>query len=170
LTNPHHNSVYLRSLSKIAVPILVVVSLILLFRGHNEPGGGFVGALVTGSAFALLYLAAPADEAAPIRLPYKGLIGTGVALGSAVGVYGLVDGSYLTPIYMDIFGFELNSSLLFDIGVYFAVLGLILGAFNMLGTERGLAETVETPPEPTTGPPGIRKKNSKHSRQREVTS
>lgn len=170
LTNPHHNSVYLRSLSKIAVPILVVVSLILLFRGHNEPGGGFVGALVTGSAFALLYLAAPADEAAPIRLPYMGLIGTGVALGSAVGVYGLVDGSYLTPIYMDIFGFELNSSLLFDIGVYFAVLGLILGAFNMLGTERGLAETVETPPEPTTGPPGIRKKNSKHSRQREVTS
>src|SRR5690625_5123079 len=170
LTNPHHNSVYLRSLSKIAVPILVVVSLILLFRGHNEPGGGFVGALVTGSAFALLYLAAPADEAAPIRLPYMGLIGTGVALGSAVGVYGLVDGSYLTPIYMDIFGFELNSSLLFDIGVYFAVLGLILGPLHEMRNEREARGTVETPPEPTTGPPGIRKKNSKHSRQREVTS
>src|SRR5699024_8136739 len=37
LTNRHHNSVYLRSLSKLAVPSRVVVSLILLFRGHNKP-------------------------------------------------------------------------------------------------------------------------------------
>src|SRR5699024_3884691 len=170
LTNPFDNAVYLRSLSKIAVPILVVVSLILLFRGHNEPGGGFVGALVTGAAFALLYLAAPTDEAAPIRLPYMGLIGTGVALGSAVGVYGLVEGSFLTPIYLDIFGFELNSSLLFDVGVYFAVLGLILGAFNMLGSDSGLARIVETAPDPNAGsPPGSHQK-TKRGKQTEVTS
>lgn len=146
LSNAQDNSVYLRTFSKIAVPVLIILSLVLLIRGHNEPGGGFIAALLTGAAFALLYLAAPSDDAAPIRWPYMGLTGTGVALGSAVGIYGLVDGSFLKPIYLDIFGFELNTSLIFDIGVYFAVLGLILGAFNMLGTARGLrAATEQTP-------------------------
>ena len=169
LSNPFDNSVYLRAFSKIAVPVLVVVSLILLVRGHNEPGGGFIAALLTGAAFALLYLAAPTDDAAPIRWPFMGLTGTGVALGSAVGIYGLVDGSFLKPIYLDIFGFELNTSLLFDIGVYFAVLGLILGAFNMLGSERGLAKAIETPPEPVPGPPpGIRNTTTDRNREREA--
>lgn len=169
LSNPFDNSVYLRAFSKIAVPVLVIVSLILLVRGHNEPGGGFVAALLTGAAFALLYLAAPTDDAAPIRWPFMGLTGTGVALGSAVGIYGLVDGSFLKPIYLDILGFELNTSLLFDIGVYFAVLGLILGAFNMLGSERGLAKAIESAPAPVPGPPpGMRDATTDRNREREA--
>lgn len=153
LSDPFDNSVYLRTFAKLAVPVLLVLSVLLLFRGHNEPGGGFIAALVSGAAFALLYLAAPTDEAAPIRWPYMGLIGSGVALGSAVGIYGLIDGSFLKPIHLDLLGIELNTSLLFDIGVYFAVLGLILGAFNMLGTQRGLAQATETSPDTTVGPP-----------------
>lgn len=169
LTDPYVNSVYLRTLSKIAVPVLIVVSLVLLFRGHNEPGGGFVGALVTGAAFALLYLAAPSDEMAPIRLPYMGLTGAGVALGSAVGMLGLLEGSYLKPIYLNIFGFELNTSLIFDFGVYFAVLGLILGAFNMLGSSRGLASTIEIPPSSSPdSPPGVSQSPVLRSTKREA--
>ena len=167
LSNPFDNSVYLRTFAKIAVPILVIFSVILLFRGHNEPGGGFVGALIAGAAFALVYLAAPTNEAAAIRWPYMGLTGTGVALGSAVGVFGLVDGSFLKPIYLDILGFELNTSLIFDIAVYFAVLGLILGAFNMLGSAQGLTAARETPPDDTVGPPpGI--ENTDHTFEREA--
>src|SRR5699024_8535720 len=152
------------------VRLVGVARLLLLFRGHYEPGRGFGGVLVAGAAFALLCLAAATDEAAPMRLSYMGLIGSGVALGSAVGVYGLVEGSFLTPIYLDIFGFELNSSLLFDVGVYFAVLGLILGAFNMLGSDSGLARIVETAPDPNAGsPPGSHQK-TKRGKQTEVTS
>jgi len=169
LTDPFDNSVYLRTFAKIAVPILIVVSLVLLYRGHNEPGGGFVAALLTGAAFALLYLAAPTNEAAPIRWPYMGLTGAGVALGSAVGIFGLVDGSFLKPVYLDIFGYELNTSLIFDLGVYFAVLGLILGAFNMLGSERGLAKAIETPPDVRSGPPpGLNSDGKRRKRQRET--
>jgi multicomponent Na+:H+ antiporter subunit A len=169
LTDPFDNSVYLRTFAKIAVPILIVVSLVLLYRGHNEPGGGFVAALLTGAAFALLYLAAPTNEAAPIRWPYMGLTGAGVALGSAVGIFGLVDGSFLKPVYLDIFGYELNTSLIFDLGVYFAVLGLILGAFNMLGSERGLAKAIETPPDVRSGPPpGLNSDGKRRNPQRET--
>mgnify|MGYP005798953525 CR=1 FL=1 len=167
LSDPLDNSTYLRTFAKIAVPILVVVSLILLVRGHNEPGGGFVAALLTGAAFALLYLAAPTDDAAPIKWPYMELTGAGVALGSAVGIYGLIDGSFLKPIYLDIFGFELNTSLLFDIGVYFAVLGLILGAFNMLGSERGLAKAIELPPESTPKTASAQNNTTPRQRSRE---
>lgn len=137
------NSVYLRTFAKIALPVLVILSLVLLFRGHNESGGGFVSALIAGSAFALAYLAASDDEIAPIRWPYMGLIGAGVLVGAGVGFIGLFEGSYLAPIQWDIFGYTLYSSLIFDLGVYFAVLGVIIGALNMLGTQRGLAAVYE---------------------------
>lgn len=117
----------------------------------------------------MLYLAAPTNDAAPIRWPYMGLIGTGIALGSAVGIFGLVDGSFLKPIHLDIFGFDLNTSLIFDIAVYFAVLGLILGAFNMLGSKRGLEAATEAPPETAAGPPpGIQNNSTKRTQQREA--
>ena len=96
LSNAEDNSTYLRSFSKIALPILIIVSLVLLVRGHNEPGGGFVAALLTGAGFALLYLAAPTNEAAQ----YAGLTwGSSVPVWplAAVGVIGLFDGSFLTP-------------------------------------------------------------------------
>lgn len=143
LSVPTHNSVYLRTFARIALPVLIVLSLVLLFRGHNESGGGFVSALVAGAAFALLYLAAPDDEVAPIRWPYMGLIGAGVIVGSAIGFIGLFDGSYLAPLQWEIFGYTLYSSLIFDLGVYFAVLGVIIGALNMLGTQRGLVAVYE---------------------------
>lgn len=143
LSPARHNSVYLRTFAKVALPVLIVISLVLLFRGHNESGGGFVSALIAGSAFALAYLAAPDDEVAPIRWPYMGLIGAGVLVGAGIGFIGLFEGSYLAPIQWDIFGYTLYSSLIFDFGVYFAVLGVIIGALNMLGTQRGLAAVYE---------------------------
>src|SRR5699024_4149432 len=153
VSNAEDNSIYLRSFSKIALPILIIVSLVLLVRGHNEPGGGFVAALLTGAGFALLYLAAPTNEAAPIRWPYMGLISAGVALGAAVGVLGLFDRSFLTPFLCNILRLDINSSLIFDSGVYLAVLGLILGAFNMLGSRHVLQAALETPPGPSIRPP-----------------
>src|SRR5699024_3587036 len=146
LSDPRHNSVYLQTFSKIAVPVLAIVSVVLLVRGHNEPGGGFVAALVAGAAFALLYLAAPTDEAAPIRLPHMGLTGTGVGLAAPVGLRGLLAGPVLTPVDVTIFGHALNTSLVFHLGVYFAGRRLLLGPLNMLGSQRRLAAPVEPPP------------------------
>ncbi len=143
LSDSYSTSVYLRTFAKVALPVLVVLSIILLFQGHNNPGGGFVSALVAGAAFALLYLAAPSDAAAPIRWSYMGLIGTGVMLGSLVGFIGFLEGSYLAPLQWEVFGYTIYSSLIFDFGVYFAVLGVILGALNMLGTTRGLEQVSE---------------------------
>ena len=46
------------------MPVLLVFSVFLLLRGHNEPGGGFSGALVAAAAFVLLSIADGVDVAA----------------------------------------------------------------------------------------------------------
>ncbi|WP_017607011.1 hydrogen gas-evolving membrane-bound hydrogenase subunit E, partial [Nocardiopsis alkaliphila] len=144
------NTVLMRTVGRYLMPLLVVWSLYLLFRGHNEPGGGFIAGLVGGSAFALLYLAAPSDQRARIRLAYPAIIGVGVLVAAFSGVLGFVDGSFLRPLHADIplaWGgyFHFTTAFVFDIGVYLAVVGVLLTALNELGLERdpGQAESAQ---------------------------
>lgn len=149
------NSVYIRTFTKVAAPLMFVFSLVTLVRGHNEPGGGFISALIGGAAFALLYIGALDDESAPIRWPYLTLIGAGIVTGAGIGLVGLVKGSFLTPLHTELFGIHLNSALIFDVGVYLAVLGVILAAFNLLGRERPGRQGVwgsSSPPVPEDNP------------------
>ena len=136
LADARANSVFTRVLTRLVGPLTVIVSLILFFRGHQEPGGGFIAALVGGAGFALVYLSAPSDAAAKVRWPYLMLIGLGVATGTVTGFLGYVDGSFLTPLHADLLGVHLTSALLFDVGVYLAVVGVVLTTLNLLGRPR----------------------------------
>jgi L-alanine-DL-glutamate epimerase-like enolase superfamily enzyme len=55
------NSLILRTAARYLLPLLILFSIFLLFRGHNEPGGGFVAGLVAAAAFALYALAADVE-------------------------------------------------------------------------------------------------------------
>ena len=55
-------SVILETVIRAELPVLLVVSLYLLFAGHNQPGGGFAGGLVAGAAYALTLVAGGAGE------------------------------------------------------------------------------------------------------------
>lgn len=127
------NSVFVRTVTRVLGPVIVLMSVVLLLRGHQEPGGGFIAALVGGAGFALLYLAAPSESAARIRWPYLVLIGSGIVVGTGTGFLGLSEGSFLTPLHLDVFGMKLTTALVFDVGVYLAVIGIVLTAFNLLG-------------------------------------
>ncbi|MGX6396662.1 DUF4040 family protein [Rothia kristinae] len=133
LVDAEANGVLLRVAAHLLLPVIVLLSVYLLLRGHYEPGGGFIAALVGGAGFALLYLAAPSDAAAKIRWPYQLLIGSGILLGTVTGLVGFLKGSFLTPIKFEVFGLKLSTPLIFDLGVYFGVLGVILVALNKLG-------------------------------------
>ncbi len=148
---PRENSVFLRAATRLVGPVIIAMSLLLLLRGHYETGGGFVAALVGGGGFALLYLAAPTDREAKIKWSFMGLIGTGVVVGAATGLFGYLEGSFLDPIYFfEVFGISLTSALIFDIGVYLAVVGVILAALNLLGTDAGARHD---PPDGDLGDP-----------------
>ncbi|MCP3425664.1 DUF4040 family protein [Rothia sp. AR01] len=144
LEDAWQNGAFLRTATRVIGPIIVVMSVVLLFRGHYEPGGGFIAALVGGAGFALLYLAAPRDHRARIRWPYLLLIGLGVVLGTGTGLLGYLEGSFLKPLGTEVLGVSLSTPLLFDVGVYLAVIGVILASLNKLGRDD---------PDPAAEPP-----------------
>jgi multicomponent Na+:H+ antiporter subunit A len=148
IEDPVANTSALRLLRKPLVPVLAVISAVLFWRGHNEPGGGFIAALVAACAVAFVYMAGSDD--APVsrpRLPIL-LIAGGVLTALFAGFLGYSAGQFLEPLYGYLGPIGLYSSLLFDVGVYTAVLGLVMVAFNVLGTDDDDRKRSTSPVEP----------------------
>jgi multicomponent Na+:H+ antiporter subunit A len=112
--------------------LLLALSVIVLLRGHNEIGGGFVGGLTAALAFAVVSLADGVERArARLRLHPLSLAGGGLLLAVASGFPGLVmHGDFLRHVWLewDVLGVHVKqgTTLLFDLGVYLAVLGTVL--------------------------------------------
>lgn len=124
-------SVIFASGSKYLLPLLLLFSFYVLLRGHNEPGGGFIGGLVAAAAYSLFTIANGVQSARlalgvkPGKLIASGLLFAGIA-GMIPVFYGL---PFMTGMWPDItipgIG-KLSTPLLFDVGVYFVVIGVIL--------------------------------------------
>ena len=147
LSRTADNTLPVRVIARWAAPVIILLSFHLFWRGHYEAGGGFIAALVGATGFALAYLGAPADRSAPVQWPYRGLLAAGVIVAVASGVWGFAVGSFLKPVRFDIplpwggeYGF--TSALVFDVGVYLAVLAIIIAILNELG---GVRERIGQP-------------------------
>ena len=123
------NSVILATVSRLLTGLLLVFSVFLLLRGHNLPGGGFSGGLVAASAFVLFAFASgfPAARSVLFFTPHV-IIGFGLVVAIVAGLAGNVAGlQFLTGLWdktpLPVIG-KLGTPLLFDVGVYFAVLGV----------------------------------------------
>ena len=112
--------------------LLIVLSVLILLRGHHEIGGGFVGGLTAALAFALVSLANGVEHArARLRLHPLALAGGGILLALASGMPGLLtSGDFLRHLWFDadVLGLHIKqgTTLVFDLGVYAAVLGAVL--------------------------------------------
>lgn len=121
----------LTTATRYLLPLLLLFSVFLLFRGHNEPGGGFVGGLIAASAFALYTIAFTVREARQaLGVSPRVLIGSGLLCAAASGVLSLAGGQpFLTgmwiPFEVPALG-KLGTPLLFDVGVYLVVIGVVL--------------------------------------------
>ena len=153
-------TVIARTITRLVVPIILVTALALLFQGHNRPGGGFIGAVLTATAVALAYVvfglqylqdrmlgltsdggAQTMDRHRPIE-SYRWLFAGGLALALLSGIVPMFLGfPFLTqavafvehlPIYEEL---EVASALAFDVGVFFAVVGAVLTAIAEVGSE-----------------------------------
>ncbi len=133
LRSTHLNSILPRMALYPLIPIVVILSLITFWRGHNAPGGGFLAALVAACGLFFWYLAqSRARKLGSDNLGYT-LIGIGMLLALCTGLLGFLQGSYLAPLHGTFLGQHLTTSLLFDGGIYFAVFGLIVVVINQLG-------------------------------------
>ena len=115
------------------ITILLLFSVFLLLRGHDLPGGGFIGGLVAAAAVALYLIAFGADAATLLlRVRPRALLGAGLLAGVLAGLMGMVTAEpFLTGQWLifDLPGnaeVKLSSVLLFDVGVYLVVVGAVL--------------------------------------------
>jgi multicomponent Na+:H+ antiporter subunit B len=138
---------YLRLLDRILTPMILIVSAVLLLRGHDQPGGGFIAGLLVAAAFALQILARGADEvAAAIGQARRMLVAGGLLLAVASALYGLfVGGGFFRSVWWTIdvgpVHYKIGTPVLFDFGVFLVVIGVTV-TFLL-----GLSESVITAPQ-----------------------
>ena len=135
-------SVVLETAVRLVFHTVLLFSLYLLFAGHNQPGGGFVGGLVAGCAFVLRYIAAGRGAlAAAVPIDPGVPVGGGLLLAAGTGaVAWAFGGQYLQSgklsLDLPVLGVvKATSALPFDTGVYLVVVGLVLGVLRTLGAE-----------------------------------
>lgn len=122
------------------LPLLLLFSVFLLIRGHNEPGGGFVGGLVAAAAFALYAIAeGVAKVRQTLRVDPRLLIGAGLFIALSSGLFSLLQGQpFMTGLWykraVPVLG-KLGTPVLFDTGVYLVVVGIILTIILALAEE-----------------------------------
>jgi multicomponent Na+:H+ antiporter subunit B len=116
--------------------ILLVLSVLMLLRGHNEPGGGFIGGLTAAGAFALHGLTHGVSSARRLLwVSPRSVAAWGLLAAVASGLLGLALGhSYLAGIWLGkVAGVgKLGTVLLFDVGVYMVVVGTVLAVLEAL--------------------------------------
>lgn len=127
------NSLILRVATRFMLPLLLLFSVFLLLRGHNEPGGGFSGGLVAASAFVLYGFAYGVPEARrALGVDPRSFIGAGLLAAVGSGLLALAGNRpMLTGLWAEVdvpsFGtLHLGTPLVFDAGVYLVVVGVTL--------------------------------------------
>lgn len=120
-----------RTVAPYLTSLMVLFSIFVLLRGHNEPGGGFIGGLIAASAFAIYGIAC---GVAPVRRSLyfhpMAISGAGLLISALSGLFSMMFGvPFLTGLWtkLEIGGIALDLStvLFFDIGVYLVVVGSI---------------------------------------------
>lgn len=134
-------SLIFRTIAPLLVVIMLVFSVFVMLRGHNEPGGGFIGGLIAASAIAIYGMAAgPVAVRGALKVDPLAIAGFGVVIAALSGLLSL---GYEAPFLTGLWGFfhpwdsevAISTPMVFDIGVYFVVLGTISAV--ALGLEEG---------------------------------
>ncbi|MCR2813057.1 Na+/H+ antiporter subunit A [Microbacterium sp. zg.Y1084] len=139
---PENRSIMLEVIVRILFHTIMLVSIYLLFAGHNLPGGGFAGGLVAGMGLVMRYVAGGRYELGAAAPTDAGrLLGVGMALAVGTAVVPLLFGEApLTSTFWEaklpVLGHvEFVTSTIFDVGVYLVVIGLVLDVLRSLGAE-----------------------------------
>lgn len=148
---PERRSIIFEVATRLIFHAVILVSLYVLIAGHNLPGGGFAGGLLAGIAFAIRYVAGGRFELEQsFKIPAGMVLGSGLAIAAIAGVVPLFFGgqvfqAYDVEVLLPFFGHvHFASAMVFDIGVYLVVIGLVIDVLRSLGSEIDRRYEIET--------------------------
>ncbi|QQR37986.1 MnhB domain-containing protein [Devosia rhizoryzae] len=136
------NTLIFRTIAPLIVSIMLVFSLYICLRGHNEPGGGFIGGLIAAASIQVLGLALGVpDTRKAMRFDPLVVAGGGVLLAAMSGLLSAFTGSpFMTSIWAYLnFGettVPLSTPMFFDLGVYLVVFGALTAVGLALASDR----------------------------------
>lgn len=140
---------FLEQSSRLLFHAALVGSVYLLFSGHNQPGGGFVGGLVAGAAITLRYLAGGLSAVRSIsRFQAWTILGAGVVIAALTALAPMLQGEpVMSALAWDIdvpllHHVRISSTAVFDVGVYLVVVGLVFMVFEAFADEQVTAADV----------------------------
>lgn len=137
------NTLIFRTIAPLLVVVMIVFSVFVMLRGHNEPGGGFIGGLIAASAIAIYGMAAgPTAVRRALKADPITFAGFGVVLAGLSGLLSMAfELPFLTGLWLELqlgdAKVPLSTPMLFDIGVYFVVFGTISAIALGLEDEEG---------------------------------
>jgi multicomponent Na+:H+ antiporter subunit A len=156
--DPRHRSLVLEVATRVIFPLIMVLSVYFFCTGHNTPGGGFAGGLTAGLALVLRYLAGGRYELGEtLPLDAGKVLGVGLGLAAGTAAASLLLGapvlsSAVVQIDVPALGtVKFVTSLVFDLGVYLIVVGLVLDVLRSLGARLD----VELGGQPATAAQGV---------------
>lgn len=123
------NTLILRETTRRLVAVILLFSVFVLLRGHDHSGGGFIGGLVASIAFCLYaFVSGPRSVRRALRTDPRNIGAAGLAAAILSGLVGwTVEGSaFLTSQWTEIWGYKIGTPLIFDVGVYLVVIGVVL--------------------------------------------
>jgi len=142
------HSLILQTVTRLVLVLMLVFSIFILWRGHNEPGGGFIGGLIAATAFALHGAAFGVQEMKRVLVvDPRSILGWGLFTGVVSGLFALFGGKgegtdpFMTGRWFVTYtetgekAFAVGTPVLFDIGVYLVVVGGLLAMVRALMEE-----------------------------------
>jgi multicomponent K+:H+ antiporter subunit A len=138
----------LKLVTRILMPLAVLVTIHLFLRGHNLPGGGFIAGLVLAIAMVLLSIAHGEQWVNErLRANFRRWIAWGLLLAAATGAgswllgHPFLTSSYDYPVLPLVGAVPLASASLFDLGVFLTVVGGSMVMLTALGRLRAAPGT-----------------------------
>ncbi|MCX2722234.1 Na(+)/H(+) antiporter subunit B [Roseibium salinum] len=124
-------TIIFRTIAPYLTSLMVLFSVFVLLRGHNDPGGGFIGGLIAASALAIFGIACGVASVRRAMVFHPMTVsGFGLFMAALAGTLSFFQSeAYMTSQWLIFHMFDveipLSTPLVFDIGVYLVVVGAI---------------------------------------------
>ncbi|MBR7553148.1 Na(+)/H(+) antiporter subunit B [Allobacillus sp. GCM10007491] len=139
----NYNDLILRTMTQLIAFILLGFSVYLFFAGHNAPGGGFIGGLMTAAAFILMFITYGYENMSKVLpINFRAMLAIGLLVATLSGIGAFIFGE---PFLTQTFGYfnlpimgktELATAMIFDLGVYLTVVGVTMTIILTIATDQ----------------------------------